>query len=113
MSREAQRVPTAARRARLTLEAPVETPDVLGGAAITFEPVATLWARIEAHGGRERVTGAAAEGVVETRITLRWRDGVDARMRFTDSARLFLIRAVSDPDGRRRDLVCLCEEITP
>lgn len=111
MSRDARRLAAGARRARLTLEMPAETPDVLGGAALAFAPVATLWARIEARGGRERIAGAAVEGIIETRITLRWRADLDAGMRFSDGERRFLIRAVFDPDGRRRDLVCLCEEI--
>lgn len=104
------------RRSRVTLEAPAETANALGGAAIAFQPVVTLWARIEARGGAERERGARLEGGTDTRITLRWRGGVDTRMRFSlgtaPGARLFAIRAVFDPDGRKRDLVCLCEEIS-
>lgn len=102
-----------ARRVRLALETPVETLDALGGAAITYQPIVTLWARIEARSGRERLSGERLEGTADTRITIRWRGGVDARMRFSLGERAFFIHATFDPDGRRRELVCLCEEISP
>jgi SPP1 family predicted phage head-tail adaptor len=101
------------RRVRLVLEAPVESANALGGASLGWTPITTLWARIEAHAGRETAEGERAEGRTETRITLRHRLGVDTRMRFRFGARIFAIRAAFDPDGRRRDLVCLCQEISP
>lgn len=102
-----------ARRVRITLLTPVEAPDILGGAAITFADVATLWARVEALGGTEDVSAGRAQGLVRTRITLRWRGDVDARMRIRHGTRLFAIIIAFDPDGRRRNLICQCEEITP
>lgn len=101
------------RRVRLTLEEPVETQDTQGGAAIAYQPLVTLWARIEARGGRERLSGERLEGAADTRITIRWRGGIDTRLRFSLGPRVFAIHAVFDPDGKKRDLVCLCEEISP
>lgn len=100
------------RRHRLVLETPTEASDAIGGAAITWTPLATLWARIAAARGREPVEGERPEGRAETRIVLRYRAGIDSRMRFRLGARLFLIRAAFDPDGRKRDIVCLCEEVS-
>ena len=45
------------------------------------------------------------------RITLRWRVGVDAGQRLRDGSQVFDIRAVGDPDGGRRRLICLVEEV--
>lgn len=103
----------AGRRVRLTLEAPVEVGNNLGGAAISFAPVATIWARIELGRGGENVVGERLEARAEARITLRWRANLDPRMRFSGASRLFAIRSVFDPDGSRRNLVCLCQEISP
>lgn len=103
----------AARRLRFTLEAPVETPDVIGGAEQVFTPITTLWGRIEAKTGDELVNAARAEGQVVTRIALRWRANIDSRMRLVSGARMFLIRATYDPDGRKREIICLCREVTP
>ena len=101
------------RRMRFTLEAPAETPDVIGGAEQVFTPLVTLWGRIEATTGNEAVEAARAEGQVVTRIVLRWRANLDSRMRLVSGIRVFLIRATYDPDGRKRKLICLCREVTP
>lgn len=46
-------------------------------------------------------------------MILRWRGDLDAGKRLRDGERVFDIRAVADPDGSRRRLVCLVEEIKP
>lgn len=98
-------------RRRLLLEAPVETPDGAGGALRAFESVAALWAAIEWLGGEERWRAGRPEQAATHRITLRWRGDLDAGRRLRDGSRIFDIRSVHDPDGGRRRLVCLVEEI--
>lgn len=105
--------PIAGRRIRLLLEVPVETQDPLGGATIAYQPLLTLWASISAAHGVETEAAGRIEGTVDVRITLRWRPGVNASMRFSEGVRHFAIRAAFDPDGRKRDLVCLCQQIGP
>ena len=100
-------------RRRLVLEAPVSMPDGLGGATESFETVAALWAQVEWLSGGERWRSGRPEQFASHRITLRWRAGLDAGQRLRDGARIFDIRAVADPDGGRRRLICLVEEITP
>jgi SPP1 family predicted phage head-tail adaptor len=107
------RRPVGALRRRLLLEAPVEAPDGAGGSLRTFETVAAVWAQVEWLSGDERWQGGRPEQRVSHRITLRWRAGVDAGRRLRDGEQSFDIRAVGDPDGGRRRLVCLVEEITP
>lgn len=100
-------------RRRLVLEAPIPTPDGLGGTTQSFETVAAVWAQIEWLSGGERWRMGRAEQYATHRITMRWRDGVDAGQRLLDGTRVFDIRAVADPDGGRRRLTCLVEEISP
>ena len=100
-------------RRRLTLEQPVEAPDGAGGVTRSFAGAATLWGAVAPLGGDEEVRAGAVGQRVTHRIHLRWRAGLDASMRLRLGARLFLIRAVWDPDERRRRLVCLCEEGKP
>lgn len=100
-------------RRRLVLEAPVATPDGLGGATQAFETTAAVWAQIEWLSGGERWRMGRAEQYATHRITMRRRDGVDAGQRLLDGTRVFDIRAVADPDGGRRRMTCLVEEITP
>jgi uncharacterized phiE125 gp8 family phage protein len=49
-------------------------------------------------------------------LAARWferRGDVTAAMRFVAGARTFNVLAAHDPDGRKRDLVCLVEEVSP
>lgn len=105
--------PVGALRRRLLLEAPVELPDGAGGSLRDFETVAAVWAQVEWLSGDERWQRGRPEQRISHRITLRWRAGVDAGQRLRDGTQLFDIRAVGDPDGGRRRLVCLVEEVTP
>jgi SPP1 family predicted phage head-tail adaptor len=63
--------------------------------------------------GTERVRADRPEQSLTHRITLRYREGVTGAMRPTIGLRRFAIRAASDPDGSKRDLVCLVEEVRP
>ena len=98
---------------RLVLQAAAETPDGQGGASRTWAGVAALWCRVEplAVSGRE-LAGQAGQ-VATHRICLRARPGVAVGMRFSRQGRAFGIKAMHDPDGSGRYLVCLCEETVP
>lgn len=99
--------------ARLDLERPVSSPDGQGGAAVSHEIVASLWGRIEpvSHALTEE---ASQRGFTLThRIWIVHRDGLAVGQRFVKGARVFVIRAVHDPDETRRYLVCHCEEEGP
>jgi SPP1 family predicted phage head-tail adaptor len=102
-----------ARRVRLQLEAPVETPNESGGAAISYSTIATLWGEIQALTSREPVEAGHAFGEISTRITVPFRPEIDARMRLRAGLRLFEIQSAYDPDGRRRFTRCDTVEITP
>jgi SPP1 family predicted phage head-tail adaptor len=95
------------------LEQPIATPDGLGGATQAFATVAAVWGQVEWLSGREDWRMGRPEQIATHRITLRWRDGVDSGQRLRDGTRLYDIRAVADPDGGRRRLVCLVEEVSP
>ena len=100
-------------RRRLTIEAPVETADGSGGADIAFATIGAAWAQVEWLRGDERWRADRFEQAGQHRITLRYRTGLTAGMRFRDGARLFGIMAVGDPDGSARRIMCQCEEIIP
>ncbi|MGO4402949.1 phage head closure protein [Bosea sp. RAF48] len=100
-------------RRRLILEAPASTPDELGGSTQVFEAVAAFWAQVEWLSGTEQWRQGRPEQVATHRVTLRWRGDLDAGKRLRDGDRIFDIRTVSDPDGSRRRLICLVEEVKP
>jgi SPP1 family predicted phage head-tail adaptor len=102
-----------ARGRRFVLELPLESPDGFGGIIRTYQPGPQLWGAIEMLDQSERVAADRPEAVATHRVTLAFRDGITAAMRLSCGPRRFRIKAASDPDGRRRDLVCLVEEIAP
>ena len=105
--------PIGRMRRRVTLEAPVETADDVGGVVRAFVPVAALWADITPLGGEARFVADQAQERLTHKVRLRWRDGVSAAMRFRLGARLLAIRDVSDASETRRFLVCHCLEVKP
>ena len=97
-------------RHRVTLERRVREADGGGGAVETWEPVADLWAMIDARSGKETVEADRLSGSRKVEVTIRYRDDVTSKMRFRLGERRLDIRAVLDEDGRRRFLKCNCEE---
>lgn len=100
-------------RRRLVLEAPVATPDGIGGATQLFETRGAFWAQLEWLSGSETWQRGRPEQAGTWRVSLRWRGDVDAGKRLRDGDRIFEVRTAADPDGSRRRLVCLVEEVTP
>lgn len=100
-----------ARRRRFVLQQPIETPDGFGGVLRQFADGPVVWGTIERLGSVEAVSGGRGDRRTTHRITLRYRPGVDARMRLASGPRRFTIREAGDPDGRCRDLVCDVEEM--
>lgn len=97
-------------RHRLTLESPSRTDDGGGGADITWDSVAEIWGALETSTGAETIAAGRLSGTAAPVITIRYRDDVTPSLRFALGARRLQIRAVLDPDGRKRFLRCLCEE---
>lgn len=97
-------------RRRVTIERPVLTPVEGGEQTVNWIPVAHVFAEIRAMAGREDLAADALAGTVTHRVRMRYRPGVTADMRLTWGNRHFNIRAVLDPDERKRWLVCICEE---
>ena len=106
------RAPTIGERGRhFTLEMPIEAPDGFGGAIRTWQPGPRLWGAITLLSASERVRADRPETAAAHRVTLAFRDGVSEAHRLTLGLRCFRIKAASDPDGTRRQIVCLVEEM--
>jgi SPP1 family predicted phage head-tail adaptor len=106
-----ENAPIGAHRLRLTIEAPVDTPDDIGGVTRTYAVTGAVWASLTALNGDEQWLAGRVEQALSHRLELRWRTGINAGCRFIRPGRTFDIKAVIDPDGSRRRLVCLVEEV--
>jgi len=96
-------------RERLTLEAPSRVDDGGGGAVVTWQPVAELWAAVRPISGTERLRHDALAARITHEVWIRHRPDVVPAMRFIRAGRVLAIVAVLDP-GRRNRLRCLCQE---
>jgi SPP1 family predicted phage head-tail adaptor len=100
-------------RHRVTFEAAAETADGAGGASLAWNPVATLWARIEPESTAEAGIAEHRAAVTAHRITIRWREDVTGGMRATYRGRAFRILAAEDRDESRRYLQLVAVEERP
>jgi SPP1 family predicted phage head-tail adaptor len=96
-------------RERLALEQPVRTSDGGGGASISWQPVAELWAHVRPITGDERLEHDQLAGRLTHQVWVRHRPEVAPAMRFRQGTRIYEIVAVLDTPHRTH-LKCLCEE---
>ena len=100
-------------RQRLILETLIVTSNEVGGVRRMWQNAATLWASIETIEADQRAdTGQVGQRLTH-RVTIRYRPDIDTLKRFRRDDDIFMIRAVYDANGRRRWLICLCEELRP
>jgi SPP1 family predicted phage head-tail adaptor len=98
-------------RRRIAIEIPVETADGAGGIIRSFASVGTVWAQVSWRGGTERWIAGRPEQAGQIRITMRWRAGMNAGMQLRDDMRVYEIISAGDPDGNRKRLELICNEI--
>lgn len=101
-----------AMRQRVTLEAPTDARDDVGGIIRIYAPLARLWAQIETQGAEEQFVEQRLEQSGKVVVTIRWRADVQSQMRFDFRGRKLIIRGVEEIDEKRRFLRCLCEELS-
>lgn len=91
---------------RITLQAPATGQDDYGAPLVGWTDVAIVWASIVDVSGREFLAAAATQNAVQTKITIRYRDGVLPAMRVLHGAVTYNIEAVLGQD--RRELLLMC-----
>lgn len=98
-----------AMRERFVLEQPVRTADGGGGASVTWETVAEVWAAARPISGDERLRHDQLSARLTHEVWIRYRAGVVPAMRLRQDTRAYDIVAVLEVERRTR-LKCLCEE---
>ncbi|HMQ57595.1 MAG TPA: phage head closure protein [Rhizobiaceae bacterium] len=97
-------------RDELRLEAPVDTPDGLGGATRSWVEVRSLFGFVEPVSASAPIRGDGPDPVVTHRIFVRRAADIDGTMRLRKGDRIFSIFTVSDPDESGRYLLIEAEE---
>ncbi len=96
-------------RERVTIQRKVVSRDGYGAEQVTWQDVATVWARVEVVKGREVPESRQMDVMSSHRVTMRYRTDVDETMRLMWRGRVLHIVALI-PDERRRYLAVLAEE---
>jgi SPP1 family predicted phage head-tail adaptor len=106
-------------RHRITLQRAVDAQDDYGEPSSIWEDVVSIAAAIEPISGREFFSAQQVQADVTTRITIRWRNGIEPVMRIVHAtaqqaamsppqSTIYDIEAIlPDPTGRRQ-IVFMC-----
>lgn len=101
---------------RVTLQAPpagrneLNEPDG-GWTNVVTDGDGKVWASVVDLTGREYVAAGGTQNAVETKIEIRYRDGIEAKMRVLHRADVYTIEVVLGQD--RRTLLLMCSRGRP
>jgi SPP1 family predicted phage head-tail adaptor len=89
---------------RIVLERRSETVDTSGQAVEVYDPIGTVWARVEPLGGREGFGQQQWVAVGDVRFTIRFRDDITPLHRVSYNGQFFDVVSVAE-EGRREALL--------
>lgn len=94
----------------VTVQQATHAQDAYGETTVTWSQFATAYASIEPLRGREYFDAATVQAEVDVRIVMRYRAGIEPKMRITHGSRVFDIQSVVEPGSGRRELHLMCKE---
>lgn len=96
-------------RRRVTLLQPTLKQDSDGGTPLTnLAPVMELWATIDGISAQDRFAAHSFVEQSNTKITIRYQEGIKHDMMISDGPDLYIIKGLLDPDKRKRLLLLYC-----
>lgn len=96
---------------RISIQQLTPGQDEIGQPVAVWVEVAAVRASIEDLTGREYQAAQATQNPVQTRIRIRYRDGITPAMRALYGATVYNIEAVLDRDGGRKELQLMCTTV--
>jgi SPP1 family predicted phage head-tail adaptor len=107
-------IPAGQLRHRVTLQKPQTTVSGYGERTTSWADAFTCWADFHPLSVREFLAQSGLQSQVTARVTIRYRDDVDATMRVTYRGKVYNIAGVlPDPDSGREYLTLPVSEVTP
>lgn len=97
-------------RHRITIQQRSSTQDSYGQPLVAWTDVATVWCAIDPLSGRELLAAEAVQSEITHKVVMRYRSGINAKMRVLYGSRIFDIQNVLDENERHRTLTLLCLE---
>lgn len=96
---------------RFVLEFPQRADDGSGGRIETWQPLATVWAKISPRSGVEVPVAQSLRSELTHEVVLRYRGELRPAMRLTAANRILEITAIFDGARPMRWPVCQCREV--
>ena len=97
-------------RERIVIQRKVSTPDGGGGNAVSWQDVATLWARVMPKRGNEALEAAQLRGVQLYEVVVRYGADIKTTDRIGWDGTLLNIRAIANRDEHNRYLTLIAED---
>ncbi len=99
-------------RHKVTLQKPVDTQNTYGEPESRWQTVSSnIWASVSPLRGREYLTAQQLASEIESRIVMRYRLDVTAKMKILKGTDEYLIESIINPDERNRELELMCRRI--
>lgn len=95
-------------RHKTVIQSPPSGQDGDGNPRVEWWTVCQPYAKKEDLSGRELFAAQAAQSEVTTRFRIRFRNGLNSKMRLVCDGVTYNIVAVLDRDGRKRELQLMC-----
>ncbi|MBN50033.1 MAG: head-tail adaptor protein [Spongiibacteraceae bacterium] len=99
-------------RNRITIQNFTTTRDAIGAEVKSWATFDAVWAAVEPRSGRE-LFNEQFTGEVDTLIRIRYRSGINEKMRIVWGSRTYQIKAVLDQQARHKELHLMCRELNP
>jgi len=97
-------------RHQVIIQTPTETVDAEGQAVKSWGTFLTVQAAVEPLGGREYFAAQQYNAATTTKITVRYQDGITAKMRVSYDSKIYNIENVRNVGERDRMIELLCSE---
>ena len=98
-------------RHRILLQTKTVSRDTFGAETVTWTTLATVWGSVEPMRGQEFIESQRAWAEVDTRMRIRYRDGLVPTMRATWSGHVYDVKAVIEVEERKREVQLMCREV--
>lgn len=98
-------------RRLLEIQQAIETQGPTGEMTVTWGTFANVHGSVEPLRGREFWAAKEQQAQVDTRIRIRYLEGVTPKMQVLDGTRVFLIYSVIDPETRHIQMDLMCTEV--
>ena len=86
---------------RIVIQGLSEATDDFGQRVQTFSTLATVWAKVEERNGNEKELGNQLVATRFVDFIIRYKSGLDERMRITYGGSTYLIQSIIKEDARK------------